>query len=68
MSLTGGEGLLRGGVISPRPSVLAMIFRVRGEFLIEERFPVETVSLWECVSLRGSLEGVCVSVCVYVIA
>lgn len=55
--LGGGKGLLRGNATSQRPSVLGMIFRVRGEFLIGEGLPMETINPWKCVSLRGSLRG-----------
>ena len=41
--LGGGRGLLRGSVTSQRSSVLGMIFRVKGEFLIAEGLPVETI-------------------------
>lgn len=55
MSLLGEWWLLRESITSQRSTVLRMIFRVRGEFLIKECLPVEHVSPWECVSLRQSL-------------
>lgn len=36
VSSWGRQGALRGSATSQRPSALGMIFRVRGEFLIEE--------------------------------